>query len=139
MMINNVGLGNAKNLSYKPPEKMKSNIKREELDNQYIKDCYKKQSKRDVPMMKGDWGPRLKESYMRWDKDLQVWDKREAGSLHLKRRDIKAKTLAKTYREFAQINADVSLGTMRNIYGYIGLNALRKAIREKGVPPKLRA
>ena len=108
-------------------------IKADEIDDKYLKDCYKKQSPRDVPMMKGDWGPRLKNSYKRWDKDLQIWDNREKGSLPLKRKNTKVGTLAKTYREFALLPYDLSLGTVRSIYGVIGLNALRQAIREKGV------
>ena len=138
-MINGVTPGNVNGLTKRPPGNIKSEIPRNEIDNKYLKDCYLKQSERDVPMMKGDRGPRLKYTYNRWDKDLQIWDKREAGSLPLMRRDTKVKTLAKTYREFAKFNIDLNLGTIRSIYGTIGLNALRKSIREKGVPPQFRA
>ena len=62
--------------------------------------CYDKQSPLDVPLMKGDRGPRLKHTYKRYDKDLDTVDIRESGSLPLKRRDTKCGTLARTYREF---------------------------------------
>jgi len=113
--------------------KQSKDISAGQIKEEYLGDCYKKQSKRDVPMMKGDWGPRLKKTYKRWDKDLQTWDVREKGSLPLKRRNTKCKTLAKTYMEFAALPYDMSLGTARSLYGVIGLSALRKAIREKGV------
>ena len=130
-MIKGIGPSNISG-AYNKIENLRSNIPKEEVDDSYLKDCYKKQSKNDVPMMKGDRGPRLKHTYYRWDKDLQIYDKREKGSLPLKRRDTKVKNLAKRYREFAKLNAELTLGTVRSIYGVIGLNALRKAIREQG-------
>ena len=105
----------------------------------YMLDCYKKKSKRDVPMMKGDWGPRVSKSYDRWDPDLQKTDHREAGSLSLKRRDIKAKTLAKTYSKFAEVNSEVTLGSLRGFYGVSGISALLRAIRLDGIPKQFRA
>lgn len=133
-MVRNIGTGtnnyyNTKNI--KPEKQTKEEAGGPDAG---IKDCYKKLSPRDVPRMKGDWGPRLRESYMRWDKDLQAFDKREKGSLKLRRRDTKAKTLAKTYREFCNIATDITLGSLRGFYGTVGITAIRKAIRENGIP-----
>lgn len=101
----------------------------EQSDDVEILDCYKQLSTRDVPMMKGDRGPRLKRSYKRWDKDLEIWDDRQKGSLPLMRRDTKCGTLAEKYREFSSLPMDMSLGTVRNIFGAIGISALRTALR----------
>jgi hypothetical protein len=125
------------NVDNKPEEKEQTTT--ETQKDRYLSDCYKKLSDKDVPMMKGDWGPRITSSYQRWDQDLQAFDKREAGSLQLKRRDTKVKSLSQKYREFAEINADVSLGSLRGFYGVVGLNAIRKEIRENGIPDQFRA
>lgn len=103
-------------------------------DESHILDCYKKLSEKDVPMMKGDCGPRLKTTYNRWDKDLEMYDKRNAGSLPLLRRNTKAGKLAQTYREFENVASDVTLGALRSVCGTIGIGHLRKCIREQGIP-----
>lgn len=136
MLIRNIGLNTE--MAHSQPATIKhrpkeNEISSDKIDQQYLKDCYKKQSDRDVPMMKGDCGPRLKKTYKRWDKDLQTWDVREKGSLPLKRRNTKCGTLAKTYREFAALPYDMPLGAVRSLYGTIGLSAIRHAIRTQGV------
>ena len=117
----------------KQPSKMAKDIPSQSVKDEFLPDCYQKLSERDVPRMKGDWGPRLTKTYKRWDKDLQAWDVREKGSLKMKRRDTKCKSLMKTYKEFAEFPLNVTLGALRGIYGVIGISALRHAIREKGV------
>jgi hypothetical protein len=128
-MINGVD-SSISGLSHNTPvTAKKGSISADQVKEEYLHDSYKQMSERDVPMMKGDCGPRIKTSYERWDKDLQVWDKREAGSLPLQRRNTKCGTLAKKYREFQHLPYDMTLGAVRNIYGEIGIAALRQAIR----------
>lgn len=124
--------------SFTPPQKndaaiLGADIPSADVKDEYLPDCYQKLSERDVPRMKGDWGPRLQKTYKRWDKDLKTWDVREKGSLRMKRRDTKCKSLIKTYKEFAEFPLNVTLGALRSVYGVLGITALRHAIREQGV------
>lgn len=97
-------------------------------------DCYAKQSKNDKAGMKGDRSQRnTSDYYTPQGLDTPVY--RPAGSLRLRRGDTKLTTLAKKYREFAEIVAclpvpGVTLATLRSIYGKAGITDLRKAVQD---------
>lgn len=98
-----------------------------------IKDCYAKQSENDKPGMKGDRSARTTSDYYT-PQGLDTPIFRPAGSLRLRRGDTKLMTLAKKYREFAEILAmlpvpGATLATLRSVYGKTGITDLRKAVR----------
>lgn len=100
--------------------------------NPLIHDCYSKQSPNDVARMKGDRSA-ITTTYDRYDPDTGQIQMRTKGSLRLLRRDITARKLSQKYREFAELPYQMLLGSARSIFGVIGINELRQAIRGRNI------